>query len=375
MGAQIAACRTGEKRFVEIIERFGYDVVLEACAEIFRLAEQIDREFVRGLPDGEYFAEGCLDNDNYKLSEKVQVKVKVAIKDDQMTIDLTGAHPATKGPVNCGYAQTIAAARVAFKEITNPDGPICGGNFRNLEVIVPPGSIFAAEEPAPCQWYFSSLGLLIDLVVKALAPIVPDKAAGAHYGDSMVIFFYGSNRRRDGKFFASCEATVGGWGGYSGGDGESALINMVNGDFKNLPIEFVEHSYPLEVQCYKIRQDSEGAGEYRGGCGVIRQYKVDTDDCRIGTWFERSVTPAWGLFGGQDASPPAVIVNPDTPEERRYLKVADAPVPEGAIIRLVTGGGGGYGNPKKRSRQLVERDIANGYISPERAAAVYGWNG
>ena len=374
IGAQIAASRTGEKRFVEIIERFGLDVVREATREIFRQAEQLDREFVKTLPDGTYYAEGCLDNDNYDLEHHVKVCCKVIVDGDNMTIDLTGSNKATKGAVNCGFAQTIAAARVAFKELVNPDAPICGGNFRNLDVIVPPGSIFAAEEPAPCQWYFSSLGLLIDLVIKALAEVVPDKAAGAHYGDSMVIFFYGTNPRRDGQFFTSCEATVGGWGGFQGGDGESALINMVNGDFKNLPVEFVEHTYPLEIQCYKIRQDSEGAGKYRGGCGVIRQYQVETDDCAIGTWFERSVTPAWGLLGGGDAAPPIVVVNPDTPEEKRFLKGADMRLKKGSIVRLYTGGGGGYGDPKERSREAVERDIENGYISLERARTVYGWN-
>lgn len=374
IGAQIAASRTGEKRFCEILDRFGLDVVKEAAKEIFRQAEALDRKFVESIPDGEYYAEGYLDNDNYDLEHHVKVCAKVIVQGDEMTVDLTGSNPATRGAVNCGFAQTIAAARVAFKELSYPEGPICGGNFRNLNVIVPPKSIFAAEEPAPCQWYFSSLGLLIDMLVKALAEVVPDKASGAHYGDSMVVFFYGTNPKRGNEFFTSCEATVGGWGGFKGGDGENALINMVNGDFKNLPVEFVEHKYPLEVQCYKIRQDSEGAGRFRGGCGVVRQYKVNTDDCAIGTWFERSVTPAWGLLGGQDAQPPVVIINPDTDEEMRVMKAADLHIKRGTVVRLLTGGGGGYGDPRERDPDSIRSDVENGYISPVRAEKVYGWS-
>jgi len=231
IGAQIAACHTGEKRFKEILDRFGVDVVMEATKEIFRQAERVDRDFVKTIPDGEYYAEGFLDNDNYDLDHPVKVCVKVIVKDDTMIIDLTGSNPATQGPVNCGFAQTVAAARVAFKELVNPEGSICGGNFRNLDVIVPPNSIFAAEEPAPCQWYFSSLGLLIDLVIKALADVLPEKAAGAHYGDSMVIFFYGTNPRKNGQFFTSCEATVGGGGGY--GDPKQRCRKAVKRDIEN----------------------------------------------------------------------------------------------------------------------------------------------
>ena len=137
-----------------------------------------------------YAAEGCLDDDGVS-GEPCWVRVRVEVGGDEMVIDLTGTDDMQAGPVNCGEAQAISAARVAYKLLINPDNPADGGAFRPLAVRVREGSMLAAEEPAPCQWYFTPLGLLIDLVVKALAEVLPEQAAGASYGDSMIIALAG----------------------------------------------------------------------------------------------------------------------------------------------------------------------------------------
>lgn len=372
LNACIAACYTGELRMRELFERYGIEGVNEAAKEIFRQSEQLDREAVAAIPDGEYTAEGCLDNDGV-TEEKRTLKLKVIVTGDEMTIDLTGSAKMGIGPINCGEAQTIAACRVGYKEMINPGSQVSGGTFRNLKVIVEKGTFLAAEEPAPCGWYFTGLGLLIDLIVKALAPVMPKEAAAAHYGDSNVILFSGVDSR-SGKQFGICEATAGGWGGFEGGDGQNGMINVVNGDLKNWGIEFVESKYPIRILSYRIREDSEGAGKFRGGMGLERTYRVENEDgCNLMLWVERSETTAWGLFGGESAKAPDVVVNPGTDKEKHYLKTNMLPLKKGDIVRISTGGGGGYGAPEERDIKLLKTDVENGYLSEKRAKETYGY--
>ena len=194
MNAQIAAGKTGEKRFQGILDRFGIDLVRSARDEIFRQSEELEREAVKKIKNGTYYADGFLDDDGLG-SDPVKINMKVIVEDEKITIDLDGSANQTQGPVNCGFAQTISACRVAFKLLINPKRPVDGGTFKTLDVTAPQGSIFKAEEPAACQWYFSSLGLLIDAFVKALSTSTKELSAAAHYGDSMVIFIGGVDQR------------------------------------------------------------------------------------------------------------------------------------------------------------------------------------
>lgn len=370
MNAQVAACRTGEARFQAILDRFGYETYQASKEEIFRQSERLEREAVSAIPDGTYYSEGSLDNDGLG-SPPVRVNVRLDVAGDHMTVDLEGSSPHAQGPINCGFAQTISAARVAFKLLVNPERPVDGGTFKTFTVKAPEGSIFHATEPAACQWYFSPLGLLIDLIVKALSPAVPEQAAGAHYGDSMVIFVSGRDPRHGNIPFLSVEPTPGGWGGFTHGDGQDGLINNVNGAFKDLPIEVYENKYPAMLMEYGFRPDTGGAGEYRGGCGVYRAYHLEAP-ANIYLWFERSVTPGWGLFGGKDAVGPIVIINPERDDERRLLKANALPVENGAVVKTHTGGGGGFGDPHKRDPRRVIADVIDGFVTREGAKRDYG---
>ncbi len=371
MNAQVAAGRTGEKRMQALFDRFGADTIWSARDEIFRQTEAREREAVSALPDGVYTAEGFLDNDGLG-SDPLPVKLALTVTGDAMSVDLDGSASQAKGPVNCGITQTIAAARVAYKLLICSDVSPNGGSFRPLEVLAPEGTIFSAQEPAACGWYFSSLGLLIDLVIKALAPIMPDKAAGAHYGDSMVITVAGADPRNDDQFYLMIEPTTGGWGASRGRDGQSSLINNVNGSFKDIPVEIFESKYPLRLTRYGILPDSGGAGEWRGGNGTYREYLVEADS-DLFLWFERSVTTGWGLFDGGAGSKPVVVVErPDEEEVLELLKVNGVKVPKGTVIRSHTGGGGGYGKARERDPAAVREDLIDGYVTRESARDVYG---
>jgi N-methylhydantoinase B len=369
LNAQIAACRTGEKRFHEIISRFGLEKVNRSIRDIFKQSELLDREMIASIADGVYAAEGCLDNDGVS-DEPVQVKVKVIVEGETITIDLTGSSGQVRGMTNCGLAQTISACRVAFKELISPDAPVTGGNFKTLNVVVPERTILSAQEPAACVWYFSALGLLIDLVVKALSPALKERSAGAHYGDSMIITFSGIDPRRSTPFL-NVEATAGGWGGFAANDGQSGLINNVNGDFKNLPIEVLEDKYPFKVTTYGFRENSGGPGKNRGGLGIVRGYEVAAEEAFLYLWLERSKTPAWGLFDGREGERPEVCILTGEIEEKA-LKLNAKPIKNGDRVIVRTGGGGGFGHPFEREACRVLEDVIDGYIDRKTALEQYG---
>jgi len=370
LGAQIACVRTGQRRLEAILTKYGKATIEAARDDIFAQTERLERAAVGAIPDGVYRAEGCLDNDG-SSEEPVWVRLTVEISGEEMTIDLSESDDARGGPVNCGDAQAISACRVAYKLLINPDNPPNGGGFRPLTVKVRRGSMLGAEEPYPCQWYFTPLGLLIDLVVKALAEVLPEQAAGASYGDSMVIGIAGIDDRNARPWF-DLEPTVGGWGAWQGSDGEDGLINNVNGSLKDLPIEVLETKYPMRMTHYGFRADSGGAGRWRGGNGIVREYTVDCEQAHVSLWFERSKTPAWGLFGGGDAVPPIVVLNPGTDREEQLLKASRHGLQRGDVIRTMTGGGGGFGNPRDRLSDDVRRDVRNGHVTLEAARLVYG---
>ncbi|RBM06301.1 hydantoinase B/oxoprolinase family protein [Streptomyces sp. PT12] len=370
--AQVAACYKGAERLRALYLKFGRPVVEAATADIFRQSEELDRRAVAAIPDGTYTAAGLIDDDGVS-GTPVRVQVAVRVAGDEIAVDLTGSSAATPGPVNSGRVQAISACRVAFKELINPEAPVTGGNFRNLRVVIPDGSVFDAREPAPVQWYYTPLGLLIDLVQRALAPVLPERVAAAHFGDSMIVSFVGTARDGAGaEDFVLIDAETGGWGAFHDGDGQDGMINVINGDFKNLPIEFVENKFPLTIEAYGLRQDSEGAGRFRGGLGVHKTFRVEQDGTALSLWLDRSLTPAWGLFGGHDATGPVAVVAPGTPDERRLNKITDLRLAAGQRVQVLTGGGGGYGDPRQRDPELVARDVADAYISPRRARDVYG---
>ena len=371
MNAMIACIEMGQDRLSEIVHRFGLETLWSARDDMFAQTERLEREVVSQIPDGVYEAEGYLDNDGTDLETRIPVKLKITVAGDSIDFDVRESADQTVGPVNCGYAQTISACRVGYKLLVSPDVPGNGGSFRPMTVQVREGSVFGAVAPAACQWYFSHLGLLIDLVAQALAPVMPERVAAASHGDSMIVMLAGRDPRvkRD---YVSLEATLGGWGAWDGSDGESALINNVNGSLKDLPIEVFEARFPFRITDYRMRPDSAGAGQWRGGVGVVREYEAMTD-CTISLWFERSVTPPWGLCGGGSGIGPDVILNPGRQDERRLLKCNGLRLKAGDVFRCLTSGGGGYGDPADRDPVSIQADIDSGIVTPEHARDVYGY--
>jgi N-methylhydantoinase B len=371
--AQVAACRTGEQRFQAILERFGVERFRLAVDQIFEQCERLDREVVAALDDGSWEAEGYMDSDGTNFGQPVKVKLKVTIEGSDIYLDLTGSAPQTGGCLNSGFSQTLSAARLAFKFLINPDVAPSGGTFRNLHVYAPPRSIFAAQEPAACQYYYPHAGLMIDLFIKLMAQAMPERATAAQCADPMNVMFDGINTAT-GETWVTGEAVALGWGASRERDGENGLANYGGGDLKNYPAEVTEAKYPLRVVEYSLAQDSGGAGRRRGGLAIHREFETLAPSLHVSLWLERSVTGPWGIFGGQQGGTPKVAVERPGQEVIRSLKASHIVCPEETQIRVTTGGGGGYGDPKQRERALVEADLADGYISRKAAKEQYGYD-
>jgi N-methylhydantoinase B len=364
MHAQITACRTGERRLVALCERFGTETVAAAAESIFAQAEQLDREAVTAIPDGVYRAKGSMDSDG-PGGEPVLVSVAVTVAGDQMTVDLSGSNAPTEHSVNAPYPGTVAGVRLAYKCLINPAVPVTAGTFRNLSVVAPEGTIFNAQEPHATLHYYPPLGLMIDLVIKALAPAAPEGVVAGQPADPMNITIVG--RHDDGSRWVSGDATAVGWGAHAGGDGCNGLINYGAGDLKNYPIEVIESRYPLRVLRYGLRDGTGGAGRHRGGLGVIREYELLDEETEVSLWLERSKLPAWGLFGGHDGVPTSGEVEVDG-ETRVVTKANAMRLARGARVRVMTGGGGGYGPSAERPAAEVADDLADGYVHDWPAA-------
>ena len=367
LNAQISAIRTGERRFGQLLDRIGVDVFESAKEQIFRQCDELDRAAILAMPDGTYSAEGQMDDDGTDVGP-IPVKVTIIIAGENMTVDLDGTSGPVRGPMNCGAAQTVSMIRLAYKTQINPHLAITGGSFPTLDVRIPDSCLLNAKEPVACEWYFSALGLLADLLINCLGQAVDEFVTGAHYGDSMVISFTGHDPR--GDLYTAIEPTAGGWGGWSGFDGESALINLSNGSFKNIPVEVYETKYPIQITEFSLRVDSGGAGRWRGGTGVVRSYRPTTE-VGLSLWFERSLTPGWGVKGGHDGARPRIAcAGPGF--ELRTLKSPLVHIPAHTEVRTETGGGGGFGDPFTRDPAAVASDVLDGYVSLAGAAQDYG---
>jgi N-methylhydantoinase B len=369
--AMIAVCRAGEQYFKEILAKYGRKQVLDATRIYMDQSEQRARAALRNLPAGVYHAAGHFDNDGITLDQPVRVELAITVADGSLTVDFTGSSPQVAGPFNCGDAITISACRMLIKCLTTPADPVDEGCFRPLTVIAPPRSVVAAQEPAPTARYFVPVNLLLDLGLRALADAMPDGIPAGSYADQMPTILFGTHPDT-GKLFIQGDLNAGGTGGRPARDGESALIILAGSTARNNPAEVVEsRNGAIRILRYGLREDSGGAGRYRGGLGIERVYQFLAP--AFGTFtLDRKVTPPWGLRGGREGAVNSVEITARDGAVRSIRKATMHPIAAGETLRVRSGGGGGYGPPAERDPEAVRRDVAEGYVSEKVARRDYG---
>jgi N-methylhydantoinase B len=377
--AQIAAARLGVRRFKELVEEYGKDVIGQATRQLMDYSETMLRKRIAEIPDGEYVAEGFLDDDGRNRGKHLPVKVTVRIKGDGCEVDMTGSSPQVPTAFNVPFeGSTKVACYFALRALlldsatTEEYVPQNEGSFRPITVIAPEGSIFNPTFPAAAEARFSQIQRIVDLIVKALAPVIPERITA---GCSATLSFASySGLRPSGDYWVFIEVNEGAYGGRPKSDGPDSIDELMR-NTRNNPIEDLGMHLPLICDRYELRDDVDsGAGEHRGGLGVVKVQRFltkgyMTHEC------DRHEDAPWGFRGGRAGAGGKVEhYNIAHPNKRRSLpaKFSGLEAETGDCIAIYTPNGGGYGDPLARAPEKVQGDVLDGFCTKDYAYAAYG---
>lgn len=364
MWAGIAAARVGERRLRELIAKYGRETFTAALGTFMDYGEEVARRALLELPKG-----------RFALAEEQDsgavYRVAVEISDDEFVVDLRDSPDQDPGPNNASRDGTTIAAQMVFMNVTGAHASANAGHFRPLKVLTRPGSVFDASPPAAFATYYEVEIRLYDAILRCLAPHLDDRLPAGNFASICGTFL--SGRHPDtGRHFTIVEPQLGGWGGSAFRDGNSAIFSGFHGDTFNCPAEVAEARYGLYVDQLRLNDEPGGEGEHRGGKGIVLDYRVRADGCLFTCAYTRSRHRPWPLAGGREGSPNYVEVIRRGGCVERHAVVTALEVNEGDVIRIHTGSGGGYGDPRRRPRELVLADLRDGYVDEETARRVYG---
>ena len=364
MWAGIAAARVGERRIVELVEKYGLETFSAALRVFMDYGEQVARRALADLPTG-----------TFTLAEEqdsgVVYSVTVQITDEEFVVDLRDNPDQDPGPNNASRDGTMVAAQMIFMNITGAHASANAGHFRPLTVLTRPGSVFDASPPAAFATYYEVEVRIYDTMWRCLAPHLGERLPAGSFA-SICGTFIGGPHPDTGRHFTIVEPQVGGWGGSAARDGNSAIFSGFHGDTFNCPAEVAETRYGLYVEQLRLNDAPGGEGEHRGGKGIVLDYKVRSDGCFFTCAYTRNKQLPWPLDGGREGSPNfAEVIRADGTVETHSVVTA-LTVNEGDVIRLHTATGGGFGDPGRRTREAVLDDLRNGYVSEETTREIYG---
>jgi N-methylhydantoinase B len=378
MEAQVAACRIGAERFLELVGRYGIETVRAAGEDLMDYSERLLRREIEKLQDGTYEAEGFIDGfqeDPNPAHRDLRIKATVTVAGSDIHVDLTGTSPQIDLPLNMPFEGTVDIAvyltirSILLDSERHPHVPANSGLFRPITITAPEGCLANPRYPAPVIARFCPGNIVADTVMRALAPLVPDNVS-AGVGNLKVVAYSGLTK--SGQHWVYMDIQEGSYGGRPGKDGLDA-VDTLYANTRNNPVEDIESHYPLRVTRYELNVDMGGAGRWRGGLGTVREIEFLAPG-GMSLEGDGSVHPPPGLFGGSDGTPGRVEINHhgangvEVPSKFPY-RSAEA----GDRLLLIAPSGGGYGPPVERDPAAVREDIAEGVLSAERARELYGF--
>lgn len=376
--AQVAACRVGERRFLELVEQYGLDTVLAASEELMNYSERMMRQAIATLPDGTYAAEGFIDgflDSDDPTKKDLKIAVTVTISGSDMTIDLTGTAPQVDDrPINMPLIGTVdIAIYVTLRSILLDTAlmeyvPQNSGLIRPIQIVAPKGCLANPIYPAPVIARVGPGNIVADTLMKALSQVAPERISGG-IGNIKVVAYSGVV---DEDYWVYMDITEGSYGGRSGKDGMDA-VDTLYANTRNNPIEDIEAHLPLRVTRYELIEDQAGAGKWRGGLGAIRDMQFLCTG-QMSLEGEGNKYAPWGIFGGEDGTPGGVkiFLGNGSPELDLPSKFPCRKTQIGDTLRTISPCGGGYGDPLERDPQQVLEDVLDGYVSLEKARSDYG---
>jgi N-methylhydantoinase B len=366
--SQIASLNIGEAGIERLVAKLGEARFERALKQLLDASEAAMRAVIGRIPDGTYAFEDRIDVDGI-TDEPITIRATVTVAGEEMTVDLTGCSPQSLGPSNATLASTYSA--VFYALMATADVPVAAnaGCYRPVKVVAPPGTCVNAASPAPVVHRIAIGHRLATVLFAALHQAIPGRMPAAYYAVSYVVTFQTIDPTLGRKVLVEIE--IGGCGGLPYADGASAhSFGMHNN--ANIPMEMIESDMPLTFLGYGLLPDSGGAGRHRGGLGLWREWRVDSLVAQLSTNLDRFKFPPFGLDGGLPASLSTLTLVRDGVRQALPSKVTNLMLRKGDVVRLETSGGGGFGRPQTRARELVERDVLQGYISAG-AAALYGY--
>jgi N-methylhydantoinase B/oxoprolinase/acetone carboxylase alpha subunit len=375
--AMIAAVRMGAERFGKLIDKHGLGTVMGAAHYWMDYSERRLRAEIARIPDGEYHAESWLDDDGRNWGKPLKVNVTVKKRGDSILIDLTGSADEVETGYNVPFEGSLQVAcyyivrTLLLDEVMTEEFiPQNSGMFRPVGVHAPKGSIFNPNFPRACFSRMAQVQRVLDCVIRALAPVLPERATAGNSAHVMSVSYSGYSPERQ-QYWVCVEVNEGSYGARRTKDGLDAVDNLM-ANTRNVPCEEIEMRFPLRVERYELRPDPPGAGEQRGGIGAVREVRFLADGF-LSCNGDRTLEAPKGIFGGADGLPAQIVKNPGGPDEERLpSKSTGRGLKAGDVIRIVGPNAGGYGNPRNRDPQRVSTDVADGLISVQAARDVYG---
>jgi N-methylhydantoinase B len=365
--AQFAANLAGIRGVEALFARYGEQTEAAMAAYL----DFTERRFVAAierLAPGSYRAEDFLDGD--EEGTRARVALELTVGEGRLVLDFAGSAPQLSWARNIPYRALLATVYTVAKSLLDPDVPANVGYFTTLEISAPDGSVVGPRPPAPVGCRSISCGVLGDVIAAAISQAMPGKAI-AGSGPHHLVVFAGPDPRT-GDTFVNYETIAGGMGAGPARDGVDAVRTHASGA-ANLPIEALEHVYPLRVERYALRDGSGGHGRHRGGAGVVREYRIVGQGIAVSLSSERQHVAAPGLLEGGFGACGRFVLDPGMEGERVLPSaVADLQLAQGSLLAIATPGGGGCGAPAERDRAALERDLREGRITADEAERVYG---
>jgi N-methylhydantoinase B len=364
--AQLAACAIAEREVLKLVERFGIDRVLGFLDEVNRHAERVTRAAIATLPDGKARFVDHIDDDGIDRDSPIRLECAVEKRGDRFLIDWTGTSPQVRGALNSTLSFTLAATYTAVKSILPGDLPNCQGAFRSIEVIVPPGTVLNGVMPAACAARGLTGFRAVDACFGALAELYPDRVPAAGDGGNTGISIGGYHA--DGRPFVLVDFFCSAWGARPFADGLDGAANV----FSNISahsIEEMEAEHPVRICRLAYIPGSAGAGKFRGGSGVVREYELLASEATLQIRADRVSIAPYGLSGGLDGRRARNSLLRDDTLMALPGKITKD-IHCGDVVRIETAGGGGWGDPASRSPEALKADERSGLAAAARQPAI-----
>jgi N-methylhydantoinase B len=367
--SQLSACHTAELQFLELVHSYGVERVREYLIEINNYTERLARAAIAELPDGTATFEDWIDDDGVDVGKPIRVFVTVTKSGDRFCADWTGTAPQVKGAINNTLSFTKAAVYCAIKTILPPNIANNEGVFRAIDVIAPLATIANNVLPAACAARGLTGFRMVDCMFGALAQLFPDKVFAASDGGNTGISIGGYFADRTP--FIYVDFICGAWGGRPWADGLQGNANMFS-NISSHSVEMTEAEQPMQILAYEFCADRSGAGKYRGGAAMYREYKFLEDEAVLQVRADRNLFHPYGLYGGEPGECSRNSLNPGSSNEQALAGKVTMKIRRNDVFRHELPGGGGWGDPLERDPAQVQDDVRNGYVSASKARTDYG---